>query len=424
MRSKRTPVRHHCMVVYAPYPLGETRVQREAEALEKAGYEVDVICVRTPGSLPVDSYKGVNIYREKYRSLLRLVKVQGLGEKFFKYIQFFFTAFLRLTRLHLHRRYSTIQVHNLPDFLVFCALIPRLLGVPVILDLHDLMPEFYAGRFGQGKSWPMRLIRLQERLACWFASHVITVSEHWRQALIRRGVPERKCSVVMNVADENIFQPLPQGQENGRGENGLRLIYHGALVERYGLDLAIRAIDRVRQEAPGIRLSLVGRGEHLPYLKRLVDELSLQEHVFFDDLHLAEELPGIISACDLGIVPYRNDVFTDGLLPTKLMEYAALGKPAIASRTTAIQAYFKDTMVEFFEPGDAEDLARCILTLYRSPKRLQELARGSQKFNQRYNWAKVSVEYVSLVISLGNQRARARKSIYPYRQEGPGGPAL
>jgi glycosyltransferase involved in cell wall biosynthesis len=118
--------------------------------------------------------------------------------------------------------------------------------------------------------------------------------------------------------------------------------------------------------------------------------------------HLAEELPGIICSCDLGVVPYRNDEFTDGLLPTKLMEYAALGVPAISSRTTAIEAYFSDTMVEFFEPGNVADLARCIRKLYNERDRLGELAQGCRKFNQRYNWAKISEEYVELLEQLRN----------------------
>jgi glycosyltransferase involved in cell wall biosynthesis len=399
--------RRHCMIVYAIYPLGETRVQREAEALLKCGYEVDVICLRLPGEAAVDTYKGIRIYREKYRFPIPHAKSGGLGGKFLNYLRFFVTAAVRLNQLQAQRHYDTIQVHNLPDFLVFCALIPKLRGVPVILDLHDLMPEFYAGRFGQGKSLMARLIRWQEHLACRFSDHVITVSEHWRQALMRRGVPAHKCSVVMNVADESIFRPLKDEYRRSPGHDGLRLIYHGSLHERYGLDLAIRAIDQVRHDIPHVHLSLVGRGEYQPYLTRMVEELGLGQYVTLDKLHLAEELPDIIRACDLGVVPYRNDVFTDGLLPTKLMEYAALGLPAIAARTTAIQAYFSDTMAEFFKPGDVDDLARCIRELHANPDRLAELARGCQNFNRRYNWTAISAEYVALVERLRSGRGSA-----------------
>jgi glycosyltransferase involved in cell wall biosynthesis len=405
MTCEEDAPKRHCMIVYARYPLGETRVQREAEALINNCYEVDVICVRIPGEAAVDEYKGVRIYREEYRFPVHLAKRNGLANKFLNYLRFFISAAARVTRLHKQRPYDTIQVHNLPDFLAFCALVPKLCGVPIILDLHDLMPEFYAGRFGQdGNSLLARLILWQERLACSFADHVITVSDHWQEALIKRGVPVDKCSVVMNVADESIFH-LPEDSRHCLPDNSeFRLIYHGIIVHRCGLDLAIRAIDQVRRDIPNIHLTILGGGDHVGTLMQMIQERSLDNHVtIYHGMRPAEELPEIIQAADVGIVPYRNDVFTDGLLPTKLMEYAALGLPAIAARTTAIEAYFKDTMAEFFEPGDVDDLARCIHRLFRNPERLTELAQGSKKFNQRYNWAKLGAEYVALVEGLSTR---------------------
>lgn len=403
---KKNVPKRHCMIVLAVYPLGETRVQREAEALVNHGYEVDVICWRWSGEAAVDEHRGVRIYREKASFPVHLGPKGTVAYNFPIYLHFCVAAAVRLTRLHKRRPYDTIQVHNLPDFLVFSALFPKLSGVPIILDLHDLMPEFYAGGLGHdGNSLLARLIRWQERLACRFADHVITVSEHWRQALIERGVPAHKCSVVMNVADEDIFHWSEAGRPRLPGKDGFRLIYHGTIVRRYGLDLALRAIAQVRHDIPNVHLTILGVGHDVSTLIQMSEELDLGNHVtIYNELRPAEELPEIIRTADVGIVPYRDDVFTDGLLPTKLMEYAALGLPAIASRTTAIEAYFSDTMVEFFEPGDVDDLARCIRMLYKNPERLTELAQGSKKFRQRYNWPTQSAEYVRLVERLAQSR--------------------
>lgn len=395
--AERGKLKRYCMIVYATYPLGETRVQREAEALLRHGYEVDVICLRLADDLPVDNYKGVRIYREKYHFPLFGSNKKGLGARFLNYIRFFFSAAARVTQLHFQHKYDVIHVHNLPDFLVLSAFIPKMMGVPVILDLHDLMPEFFAGRFKKQMPLVARLIHWQERVACKFADHVITVSEHWRQALIHRGVPAEKCSVVMNVADDHIFHPCAEEKTPAQQPGPFRLIYHGSIHERYGLDTAVEAIDLLRNEIPEIQLTLIGNGEFLPSVARMVEERGLSQHVILDGLHLVEELPGIIRSHDLGVVPYQNDVFTDGLLPTKLMEYAALGLPAVASRTTAIQAYFQDTNTQFFEPGSADDLARQIRFLHDHPDRLGELSQGSLKFNQRYNWSRVSADYLNLV---------------------------
>ncbi len=387
--------KRHGMVVHAYYPLGETRVEREAQALIRHGYAVDVICLRDEGEPAVETIEEVSVYRLPVKRSKR----RGMAVQLLEYLAFFFLAFAKLVGLHWRQRYRVVQVHNLPDFLVFAALGPKLMGARLILDLHDLMPEFYASRFGRGlDSWPVRLVIWQEQLSCRFANHVITVSEHWRQTLIKRGVPAHKCSVVMNVADESIFQWSDDYASRSHDPSQLRLIYHGTIVQRYGLDLAIQAVHQVRHEIPGIHLTILGKGEAVAALMQMVQALNLNDCVtIHDELRPAQELPEIIRAADLGIVPYRNDPFTDGLLPTKLMEYAALGLPAIAARTTAIEAYFGNTMAELFEPGDVNDLARCLRALYQAPGRLAELSQGCRKFNEQYNWTSQAAGYAQLV---------------------------
>ena len=386
----------HCMVVHNSYPIDETRVQRQAEALAEAGAEVDVICLRRPDEPAVECNGAVRIFR------LPVQKDEGRGliGHLLEYLAFFVLAFIKLSKLHFHRHYQVVQIHNLPDFLVFAALFPRLAGAAVILDIHDLTPEFYVSRFDSDlNSLPVQLVRLQEQLSCRFASRIITVTELWRQTLIRRGVPPTKCFVVMNVADDRIFKrSLPYATPSG---DSLHLIYHGALTYRYGIDLALRAIAQVRSEVPNIRLTIHGRGEYLPELRRLADELNLQDNVHFStQLMPIEELPTLLVSADVGLVPYRRDVFTDGILPTKLMEYAALGLPAIVARTPAIEAYFNDDMVEFFESGDVDALSSCIIRLSHDKRRQAELACNIVSFNRYHNWASQRADYLSLVASL------------------------
>jgi glycosyltransferase involved in cell wall biosynthesis len=388
------------MVVHAHYPVGEPRVQREAEALVDAGAEVDVICLRDQDEASTALVNGVRIYRLP----VRRDKRRGAAGQFLEYLLFFALAFAQVTSLHLKRRYHVVQAHNLPDFLVFTALIPRLMGAAVLLDLHDLMPEFFVSRFGgRADGLAVHLVRLQERLSCRFANHVITVTQPWRDTLIKRGVPLEKCSVVMNVADSRIFTgPLTPRPSR----DGLHLMYHGTLTYRYGVDLILQVLAQIRQRAPNVRLTIHGRGEFLSALQQMAEQLHLNDIVTFSTrLVPMEELPRLLAEADVGLAPYRNDIFTDGILPTKLMEYAALGLPCIAARTTAVETYFRDTMVEFFAPGDMDGLARCILKLYDHREHLAELAQGCERFNRRYNWPQIRAEYLALVRRLGRHPA-------------------
>lgn len=392
-QQKSTNICRHCMVVHAYYPLGETRVEREALALIKHGIDVHVICLQKPGEAKMEIVNGAHVSRlpvKRHRG-------RGLFVQMLEYLTFFAIAFVYLARLHRREHFEVVQVHNLPDFLVFVGLIPKLTGAKIILDLHDLMPEFYAERFQRPMDHILvRIIRWQEWLSCRFADHIITVTELWRQTLIARGQPAHKVSVVMNVADDRIFNPTAATHVSK--DNCFRLIYHGILGQRQGLDLVLMAMDKIRKDAPNIYLTLHGGGEYRPTLEKMVAELGLYDHVQFSTISLpTEQLPVLLKKADLGIVPYRNGVFTGGILPTKLMEYAALGIPAIAARTPAISAYFDDDAVRFFAVDDVNDLADCILALYRNQAQLAELARNIVKFNEQFNWTKIGQEYVALV---------------------------
>jgi glycosyltransferase involved in cell wall biosynthesis len=388
----KKPLRH-CMVVYAGYPFYETRVQREAEALVAHGIEVDVICPLLKEEPLEEDHCGVHIHRVKQRWMRR----NGLLSQFFLYIKFFVLASLKLAHLNFKHHYDVVQAHNLPDFLVFTALLPKLTGSRVILDLHDLMPEFFQNRVGQGKkNFVRQLVVLQEGLSCRFADHVITVSEHWRQTLIQRGVPPEKCSVVMNLADTRIFTRIDPPSQPATTDDQFCLFYHGEMPERYGLDLVLRAMYQLLPCIPGIRFKMVGNGPFVKTLREIASELGLfPDHVEIIPGMPVEDLPPVIATADVAVVPYRNDIFTDSLLPTKLMEYAAMGVPSIVARTTAISLYFDDSMVQYFEPDDVDGLARCIQLLFEDKKRREKMSDGILQFNQRHNWPETAARYVA-----------------------------
>ncbi len=110
-----------------------------------------------------------------------------------------------------------------------------------------------------------------------------------------------------------------------------------------------------------------------------------------------EMIPGVLAKADLGIVPMREDIFTDGLLPTKLMELANAGVPAVAARTKTTASYFAEDMVAYFTPGDVDELAAQVTTLYRDPARARSLACNAAEFGARHNWPCERATYLALV---------------------------
>jgi len=385
-----------CMVAYTYY-LFDPRVRKEAEALAERGDMVDFICLRKKREKPFEIVNGVNLYRlpqRRYRGGSTLAYIMG-------YFLFFIHSFLKLNSLYFRQKYDLIHINTMPDFLVFVALIPEIFGVKMILDIHDTMPELFATKFGLLENhWIVRLVKFQEVISAKFADAVIAVHHPHKELLTKRGIPSSKITVVMNIADEKIFHL--RKTDNGKKDEFV-LIYHGTIVERLGLDIAIRAINIAKDKIPNIKLYIYGEGDFLEYLLKLTKELNLEKYIYFSKrFFTVDKLPKLMEKADIGIIPNRKNLCTIYMLPVKLLEYVAMGIPVISARTRTIQAYFDDSMVRFFEPSSEKSLAEAIFDLYSHPEKRKQLVDNADRFNQKHNWRQQKQIYYGLVDKLVN----------------------
>ena len=392
-----------CMVVYTDLP-ADSRVLGEAKALVERGDEVHVITVRTALLGDRRHLNGICVH-----PVMRLDAVVTDRRRDFpaRYARFMVKSAVRMARLHAERAFDVIQVHTMPDVLVFAAIVPKLLGAKVILDVHDLMPELYASKFGAHHRM-VRVLETLERRSIAFADRAIAVHEPHLAALVARGSPEDKFSVIMNAPDTALFHGAVGSRDPGR----FRLVYHGTIGSRPGLDVAVRAVALARADVPGLELVIVGDGEYVGEVARLVTELELDGVV---RLHrgrfdIAEVVP-LLREADAGVVPILDDAFTRYMLPVKLLEYVALGLPVIASDTATIRAYFSDDMLAFVSPGDPRELARRIVALHRDPAGRARQAAAARRFLAEHGWQREKERYCELIDSLvgcaapGNGRA-------------------
>jgi glycosyltransferase involved in cell wall biosynthesis len=380
------------MAAYTNYRR-DPRVRREAEALVDAGYRVVFLARRQPGEPDRETLAGVEVRKFPGLDHGRTSAAGYLVD---------YAIFLLLLTAHLTwrpRRYDVIHVNNMPDFLVFAAWLPRLLGRPVIHDVHDLMPELYEEKFGVTPDhWIVRLTALQEKWAARFATAVLTVEERLRQRLAARGIPLEKIEVLMNLPDDRVFALRPAPPEKPPGAPFV-LVYHGTLARRLGLDLAVEAVARLRERIPAIELRIIGAGEERDALIALRDRLGLGARVTFSDGFVpVERIPSLIADADVGVVPLRISGGTDVMLPTKLLEYVGMGIPCVVPKTGTIGRYFDEAMVQFFEAESVDSLAAAIEGLYRDPARRAKLAEtATERFGRRYAWREHRKVYVSLV---------------------------
>ncbi len=374
----------------------DARVKRKAEALVAAGYSVDVLALRRPGGKRTFTLNGVTVYtlplEKKRASLLRYV---------YEYAAFFLWAFVKVPLLMRRRKYAIVDVNTLPDFLIFAPAIARWMGARLVLDMHEITPEFYMSKYGiQADSWLVRLMKFQERISMAFADHVITITEPIQDLLVSRGLPRSKSTIIMNAADEARFQPDPAASAVTGPPVELEtfaMMYHGTLTRTYGLDIAIDAFSLAHEQMPAAELWILGFGPDEDSLKDLIQRRGLASKVRMLGPVPSTEVPGWLRRCDAGILPMRRDVFLDFAFPNKLSEFIITGKPVLVSRLKTMRRYFSEGALAYFEPNDAPDLARQMVRLYRDRTVRGTLAANAKLEYAPLRWDVMKERYLRLV---------------------------
>jgi glycosyltransferase involved in cell wall biosynthesis len=386
------------MLAYSFYD-ADNRVRRYAEALARRGDEVDAIAVGHAGQPPMEMINGVRVFRVQSR----VRDERGPLSYLVKILLFFFRSMWFLTKRAFREPYDLIHVHNLPDFEVFATLAQRMRGTKVIHDMHEVVPEFYASKFDIGeRSLVFRLLALVERVSIAFVDHVIVVNHMVEETLLRRrSVPPEKCTVILNYPDTRIFRRTLQVEADQRRTGEFVICYPGTLSRHQGVDIAVDAMALLREKAPGLKLLIIGDGPERENLRAQIAQRGLEDRVSLTGLIPLESVAEVMATIDFGVVPKRKEGFGDIAFSTKIMEFMAMGVPVLASRTSIDEFYFGDRLVEFFESGNAADLAEKLLDLIHMPERVAQLRKDCNKFIAKNSWTVKQEEYFALLDQVG-----------------------
>ncbi len=382
-----------CFVYYQHF---SALLYREARTLLQQGFQVDVVILRRSREDKIfQRFGGLNIFAVQTRLSAERTALLYFLRLFFFYVK----ASLLLALLAPERRYSLVHVTAPPDVMVFSALVPKLFGARIILDIHDIGPELFMRKMNVGEDrLVIRVIKLLERLSAAFADHVITVTDFWKDKLVSRSVDASKVTLLLNVPDHELFKPT-----NGRVErNSFNLFYHGSVEEHFGLDTLLFAMPAIKAHIPHVLLHLYcgKKGRSFTEYARLAKKLKLDSYVMFYSAVPFYHLPATLSRADLGIVPTKDAVFSNEAVSMKALEYISMEIPIVISRTRAHDFYYDNSMVKFFEPCNSEALAAAVIDLYENAEERARLVENASAFLRKHGWNKSKEVYSKIVDGL------------------------
>ena len=364
--SKNNINKKICMIAIAPYP-GDPRIRREAEALEKDGYEIDIICRYSQSSnqIPKQKYGKITAYR-----IMKAPSQESMIKYSVQSILFIAAAFLRLNLMYFKKRYSIVQVHNLPDYLIFTGAFLKLFGVKLILDIHDPSVDLFEEKWpGKSKGIFKSLIKISERYSCKLSDHLITVTSICKEKLVERGNSPEKISLVLNTANENIFK-FNENRNYLKITERAKILYYGTIADRQGLHNAVEAMAYFLKVIPNSTLNIFGKYE-LSYknkLEKLIKELNLGNNVILNGVINRDQILSIINQHDIGIVPHPCTEYTNLSLPTKAFEYITSGLPTVSTKLTSLSRILNDDCITYVEDGNPEAFSEAIKNLCLKPE--------------------------------------------------------
>lgn len=384
-----------CMLVHQNY-FNDQRVIRYANSLMEKGHQADVIC-------PVNK-KFSHMKKSSPVKVNTIPVFHGNSNHAFEYLVEYGIAFifyfLVMTWRYLIQGYDIVHVHNMPDFLVFAAIIPRIFGAKIILDIHDPFPEFYQSKFkASPDSRLAKILYLEERMAINFSHAVITANNNFRDNLVTRGVPEPKVTVVRNFPDRSVYHRERYHKKVSKNQEKFVIAYPGTIAPRYGLGVAIEGVAILIDDFPHLELRLIGpETAHKQELRELVAELGVDDHVKILPAVKMEEVPLVLAQANMGIYPAFPDPHMDIAIPTKVLEFTVMGLPVIASDLTVIRQLFEHGKVYTFPPGDHEAFAAILGNCLRARCNLDEMvAYNDEHLLPEWKWSLEREHYFDLI---------------------------
>ena len=385
-----------CIIRHGGFP-SDPRVKKEAFALAEARHSVFVFCLKSfPKEPTQETIHGIQVYRislaHKRKGFLRYIS---------QYILSFVLFTIKITLMHFKEKFDFIQVHTMPDFLVFSTMIPKMLGAKIVLDLHEPMEELWVTKNGDKFPLIRKLIAGLEVKCIRYSDRTLTVTSAMKTRLVRKGINDSHVVIIPNVADSRFLQF--EKTDYTRKET-FSIVTHGLIEERYGHDLVIRAINDLKSSHPQIRYNIIGKGEHRDNLEKMVSAYGLNGIVTFHGFLEFDKMIEIIINSDVGIIAMKGNPYAVLIDTNKMYEYISMKVPVIASRLPAVEEVFDDSCILYFSPGDHIDLKKVIVRAIDNQSAMKERALSAFERNRSMTWEIAKKTYLGVFESFQKQK--------------------
>jgi glycosyltransferase involved in cell wall biosynthesis len=372
-----------------------TRTFEHCREWVKNGAEVTVItCAPNfPRGKVFEGYQ--NQYSEEEMDGIHVIRVRtyiaankGTVRRSLDYLSFYFAA------VHAGRKQNCdVILGTSPQFFTALAAkrLSAILGKPWVMEVRDIWPESIKTLEAVKDGPLIRFLEKKEKECYQSASGIVCVTRGILGNLIDKGVPEVKIRLFTNGARMDNFRPREKDHEllKKLGLEGKKVIgYLGTMGMSHKLDFILRCVKDLRE--PDLHFLLVGEGAEKENLLNLKQSLDLKNVSILDAVG-KKEVPDYLSLMDIGLVNLRRSDLFLGALPSKIFEYAAMGKPLLLGLRGEAEKIIAEYPAGLaFEPENAEDFQKKLHILLTDKEFYVQCEKGSLRLAADYDRSRIA----------------------------------
>jgi len=260
-------------------------------------------------------------------------------------------------------------------------------GIPhiyyLIDHLHTLLP-FKPGRF-LAKYLESKTLKISDR--------VFVINRGLADYAEEMGADKEKISIIPGGVDLERYQQATIKREEVRKKYGVKddeilLFFMGWLYEFSGLKEVAQELVKSKSKNKNIKLMIIGEGDIFEKLKKIKGN---SDRIILTGKQSFESIPELLSAADICLLPAYNIPVMQNIVPIKMYEYMAAGKPVIAARLPGIMKEFGEGNGVIYVDRPEDALKKAIELIENN--RIEEGGRKARKFVEKYSWDNVVDEF-------------------------------
>lgn len=406
------PLKLLILTQYFPPEVGapQNRLFELAVRLKKLGVDVSVLTAMPnyPQMKIYDGYEGKNYMYEEiegipvHRASIYLPKNKSIIQRLLNYFSFVYSS-ARVGKNKIGD-IDVIICESPPLFLGYSALyLKRKKNAKLIFNVSDLWPESAEKLGVVTNKWMLKLAYcLEEKL--YRKSVLVTGQTQGICKNISERFPDIKTFWLPNGVDVSYYNPNTVTgnwrSENGFAENEILFLYAGIIGLAQGLEIILLAAEKLKDNSL-IKFVLVGSGPEKEKLERIKSDKQLSNVYFFDAVSKLQ-MPQIVQASDVSVIPLRKlDLFL-GAIPSKIFENLAMEKPVILAVDGEARELFvnQGQCALYSEPENADDLVKNVLLLANDSDLRKQLGqKGRVYVEQSFNRNTIAQNFYTTLVN-------------------------